>query len=762
MRAALLGYGLLIAGIVLSTATVHGQDGPYSATRKMQGVTRYSSNNNTSSNNTNSNDNSGQTPHQAAPVDTPVTAPAVEIDPESASDTPSSVMKSTPADAQPPATSTAPQQPTVKAVVRPTPGGDAAIGSSGGLRAFQQRLAAVRNAAPADGSLAQAQMPRVAMPGAAADPLSVEGPMYGPNAPSMPDIHLTQTPPTSFSNPTPDVEPVPVRAVEPTPVVSGVTTSPVVNGPVSISRRISMGHEERPTPDAAAILGPSAPAAKTDENSNSNILFAQQSPLLGVETIGPRSVNVGKEATYTVAVTNTGQTAVQDLTISIKIPAWTDVVDAKTSNGAARSAANGEPLTWRLARLEAHSKEQIVLRLVPRESRPFDLAVQWTFSPVASQAMVEVKEPKLTMSLSGPKEVLYGQTKVYKLSLANPGTGDAENVVLFLSPVDGGSGAPTRHDLGVIRSGDSKLVEVDLTARQAGTLQMKAAAMADGNLRAEVAEDIIVHRAGLKLVASGPESKFTGTAATFKVQVKNPGNATAENVLLAAMLPVGAKYISSSGGQYLPEQNKVVWSMPSLAAGTEQELEVRCTLSAPGANRLQVVGSAVGDLSDSTAANTNVEALADLKLEVSDPQGPIPVGDETTYEIHLRNRGTKAAENVDVAGYFSPGIEPISAQGATYDLSAGQVVFRPIASVAPGTELLLRIKARAEKAGNHVFRAEVVCPMAGSKLATEETTLFFGDTDRTPVRTAARPNADGELHAISQGDQPSQLQSVKK
>ena len=156
---------------------------------------------------------------------------------------------------------------------------------------------------------------------------------------------------------------------------------------------------------------------------------------------------------------------------------------------------------------------------------------------------------------------------------------------------------------------------------------------------------------------------------------------------------------------------------------------------------MQVVGSAAGDLSDSAAATTNVEALADLKLDVSDPQGPIPVGDEVTYEIHLRNRGTKAAENVDVAGYFSQGIEPIAAQGSTYHLSPGQVVFHPIASIAPGTEVLLRIKARAETAGTHIFRAEVACSKAGTKLATEETTLFFGDNDRGPVPHGHPPDA---------------------
>ena len=48
--------------------------------------------------------------------------------------------------------------------------------------------------------------------------------------------------------------------------------------------------------------------------------------------------------------------------------------------------------------------------------------------------------------------------------------------------------------------------------------------------------------------------------------------------------------------------------------------------------------------------NSSLEALADLKLVVNDPQGPVPVGKEATYEIHIINRGTKAADYPDEQG----------------------------------------------------------------------------------------------------------------
>ena len=45
---------------------------------------------------------------------------------------------------------------------------------------------------------------------------------------------------------------------------------------------------------------------------------------------------------------------------------------------------------------------------------------------------------------------------------------------------------------------------------------------------------------------------------------------------------------------------------------------------------------------------TTVEAIADLKLMVNDPQGPLPVGKEVVYEIVITNRGTREANNIDV------------------------------------------------------------------------------------------------------------------
>ena len=328
--------------------------------------------------------------------------------------------------------------------------------------------------------------------------------------------------------------------------------------------------------------------------------------------------------------------------------------------------------------------------------------------------MVEVKEPKLTMVLDGPSEVLYGQTKVYRLTMSNPGTGDADNVVLYSVRLTVAQDRQLDTMLEPFAPGESKPVEVELTARQAGSLAVKAVAVGEGNLRADVAEEILVRRAALKMVVNGPEMKFAGTPTSYTISVANPGNASAENISVAAILPPGAKFLSCTGGQFVESENKVTWTLPNLRPTAEQEVEFKCTLATPGPNRVQVLAAAAGDLSDTCIGNHNVEALADLKLEVVDPSGPSAVGEDLVYEIHIRNRGTKAAENVEVGNVLFQWHRAHFCTSAGHDINPGQVVFRPIASIPAGSETVLKVKARADQPGNHIFRAEVNCALVGA------------------------------------------------
>ncbi len=548
-----------------------------------------------------------------------------------------------------------------------------------------------------------------------------------------------------------------------------------VREPLARGSEESPEHHEQPLDEPAGSLDEAAqpldeparsldrPAESLDEADSSDVLFTSRSPVLSVKASGPRTVLIGSEVEFVVNVRNDG-TAANNVVVSINIPSDADVGVVQPTAGNAQAAGGGDRhdvIEWTIDRLETDSSETLTLKLVPRNNSPLDLAVSLTFTPETSRTVVEVQEPKLTMSLSGPTEVLYGQTKIYKLSISNPGNGDTHNVTVGLVPLGRSGEAAVNHALGTLKAGESKTIDIELTARQAGAVTIKAHAFADGGLRAEAAEQVLVRRASLQVEVEAPRIRYAGTAGTFHVKVENTGDVAAENVQVSAMLPPESKFIAaSSGGRHEPQRAQVNWTVGSLQPGGRRVFELRCALSAPGENRMQFAAAADGDVSAAATSNTRVEAIADLKLEVNDPQGPIAVSDEAVYEIRIRNRGTKAAEGVDLDVFFSEGLEATAADGGPHDIGSGQVIFRPIETLEAGDTAVFRIRARADAAGNHVFRAEVTCRSLGTKLATEEATHFYGerraaaDPGREP--TLATPPEDLPTPARAESDhQPS-------
>ncbi len=502
------------------------------------------------------------------------------------------------------------------------------------------------------------------------------------------------------------------------------------------------------------------PSRSVEPQETDTLLFSRQSPILEVKTTGPRRITVGKPSTYGVTIRNSSQVAADQLVVTIDLPQWTEVLETEVSEGAITSpppGAEGAGLQWALGRLEGSKEEKLALRIVPRESRPFDLAVQWDYTPIGSQAMIEVLEPRLRLRLEGPREVLYGQSEVYRLDVANSGTGDAENVEISLVPMGTGESVSATHQLGTVKAGDHKTIEVELTARHTGTLTIQVDAHADADVEATLTEKVAVYRPALELDLEAPKLQYVGTDVAYQIRVSNPGTAPASNVALTATIPPGVKYVScTEGGQFSPDRKSVTWTLERLDVGADQTLAVTCNLVQAGSSRLEVAASAAGDLTASGDVVVNVEAIADLALEVTDPAGPVPVGTEAAYHVRVQNRGTKGAQEVEVVAYFSDGIEPTAVKGGRHETAPGQVLFDKIPSLAAGQDVTFQIKAKAQTPGNHVCRVEVYCKPLGTRLVSEETTYFYGNASAAhdgPSPQAPRVDSAGADEAIRTADQ---------
>jgi uncharacterized repeat protein (TIGR01451 family) len=500
----------------------------------------------------------------------------------------------------------------------------------------------------------------------------------------------------------------------------------------------------RPTPPVAA-RGPSAfDESRSTPGPDSAVLVSNETPVITTDIRGPKQILIGREAAYRIQLRNQGDVVAEGMVASIRIPSWAEVLDTAASQGTiaqAGSTMGSGHLEWQLARLEARASETLDIRLIPRASRPLELGVSWTITPVGSRAVVEVQEPKLQMTVSGPDEVLFGQAQVFRLTLTNPGTGTAENVKIDLMPPSGGEKVVTTQPIGNLPPGANKTVEIELTPKEAGKLFVKAVATAEGGLTSDASKEIFCRKPELEVDWRGPDTKYAGTPATYFFRVRNPGTAPAENVSVRVTLPEGAEFTSASEGQsFDSKRREVAWQVGTLAPGDDSYMELKCVVKTAGVNQFRIAAvSSSGDLADNKLAETNVVALADLKLEVADPSGPVAVGDHAVYEIRVQNRGASAAKDVNVVALFSEGLEPDQVEGAMYTVADGRVSFRTIEELQAGREIGLRIRARASKAGTHVFRAEVLCQDLEIKLAAEETTRFYSDEVATDSSEPMQP-----------------------
>lgn len=501
--------------------------------------------------------------------------------------------------------------------------------------------------------------------------------------------------------------------------------------------------------EKGSSFGATAPVTKTPPTSpklnaanEEDFLMTQRMPVLVSKVGGPRTIVVGREATYRVLLANRGDIAAEQVVTNVSVPEGAEVVGVESVDGVIEQQGATGVVVWRTQRLDAGAVAKLDLRLIARTGSPIELGVTHTHKPIDGTTLVEVQEPKLALAIVGPEEVLYGKAQTFRLTISNPGTGTAENVALHLTPPGGDADRRTSHEFGNIGAGEERTVEIELTAREAGQLAVNASATAQGGVTADLTKQVFCRKAELVVDWRGPADRYAGAPAAYYFRVRNPGTAVAPDVVLDVTLPAGFELLPVEGTP-VTKNNSLAYRVGSLEAGAERVMELRGVLRQAGANKIGLRAAATDETrSDAVDAITEVVALADLKLDVLDPKGPVATNQEVIYEIRITNRGSSDAHDVRVVGLFSEGIDPHHVDGETTDMRDGRVAFQTIGRLAAGEKRVFKIHARAHEEGTHLFRAEVLCRDLEIKLAAEETTRFFKD-DAINVAADAYPTSAG-------------------
>ena len=460
----------------------------------------------------------------------------------------------------------------------------------------------------------------------------------------------------------------------------------------------------------------------------SGIDTAHASPLAGVTQLGyipeiqimtriPQTIRVGMPSTFEIVALNQGNQLVEDVFVVTALPAWVKLAANETTHGSA-ATVEGE-LQWQVGRLAAGARAIWKMQLVPQENRAFKLSTRWTVQPLGLATQVQVIQPELQLSLAGPQEMTYGETKIFTVRVTNTGNGGASDVTLRVSP-----GVEDGQSIGGIAAGGSKLIELELTAEQAGEMKIQAAVSTAGGAAVQKELSIVIVRPELVLEVEGPKNNFAGASVKYQIQVSNKGDTVARDVTVNAVLPTGARYMQSGKPTENVKRN-MSWDIGVVEPGATRTFEFECILFSEGENKLSMRVEAVAAETRSAEVVTRVRGIADIKLIVNDPTGPVKIDEVAIYEIQVINRGTRVAHGIDVIAQFGYGVEPVQATGQTSELIPGQVIFDPIASIAPGEKVTLKVHAHADKEGRHKIRVKLVGRDPETTLIQEEMTWFL-------------------------------------
>ena len=441
---------------------------------------------------------------------------------------------------------------------------------------------------------------------------------------------------------------------------------------------------------------------------------------LMLEATTPARIAVGKAFDYQIKLTNLTKNLVLEEIVVTQALGEHFAVE-KSEPESAKSDKKGEK-TWNVASLAPGETKAIMVHALGDNVGSASSCIRVMYQPSLC-VMTEFIKPEIQVSKEVPAEANLCDVIPARYVVKNTGTGAAKGVTLRDQLPDGLMTADGKKvveaNLGEIAQGQSKEVKVDLAAAKAGDYTSRATAKGEDDLNATSNQTTTTLRAAkLDIAITGPDAVYLGQASTYRVTVKNSGEAPAIGSKLVVKVDPDlridrvSKATSDKKAPEVGANNTLTWELGDLASGADSvvsftgvgkgndELEHTATASAVCARSRDLAATVT------TATKTEVISLPALRLEMVDDHDPVKVGEDVTYTINVLNQGQGEDRNVKLVVKLPEGLTYVSSKGASTGKADGQTVtFAPVAQLAAKDQINYSIVAKATKAGD--VRTEV-------------------------------------------------------
>ena len=462
--------------------------------------------------------------------------------------------------------------------------------------------------------------------------------------------------------------------------------------------------------------------------------------VLEITRTPPAQARAGQEVNYTVTVKNVSDAPVQNVTVKETFTGGFEVTSARQKGqtegdeqarnrqaGPQRKAAgkNNAQFSKNLGTLQPGKSQTIQVTGVAPEEGNVRSCLSADFQPTLCTAFNVVK-PNLKLTrrviveadneLAGMKNAAYQcDTVAVRYTVKNTGSGESRDVTLTDELPNGlvtQDGANTvEKNLGTVAAGATATHEVQLKLaegrRSGGRFTLSPAKAKSESDTARAGRDnapLRILKPELKIMIEGPQKQYIDRPVDYTVTVKNPSEDPALDTRVTVRTPQNADRFN------IESQNASGNTVNVGRLNGGESVQFKISMAATEPTNLSAIVKAQAYCVDAVekTVETQVEGIAAILLEVVDRVDPVPVGENTTYEIYVKNQGSAADDNVELTATLPDAVEFVEASGDSQVTADGNTVrFQKIPTVAPGDVLSWEVTVKAKSVEKVRFRIEL-------------------------------------------------------
>jgi uncharacterized repeat protein (TIGR01451 family) len=314
------------------------------------------------------------------------------------------------------------------------------------------------------------------------------------------------------------------------------------------------------------------------------------------------------------------------------------------------------------------------------------------------------QEPAISLEWVGPPTAKVGQAGAYNLVVRNACNIPVQQVLVRVRVPQGINCTETEPkavtesnvlvwELGTLQAKQEKVLQMKLLADQKGDVSPQAWVTFTGSsvMRIKVREPKLL------LKAQGPDKVLIGETAAFTLTITNPGDGSADQVKIHAVLSDGLEH---------PHGPKIDFDIGNLAAGETRNLNVLCGTKTGGMQKCDIVVEAEGGLHTKESASVSV-ITPRLDLQLMGP-GLRYLGRKALYTLKVANPGDAPASNVTVSDVVPEGFKVLAASdGGRHDFQTRTVSWF-LGEIDPGQSREVKFEVQAINPGEFTHKAGAI------------------------------------------------------